>query len=774
MANTAIQNIKILHKRYSTNQWTNGIQINGNTIVPTLAQGEIGLDTTTFEVRIGTNSAREQNWSEARVIDASTAQSFTYYHKDGSTSTSANAAENYVATSVEIGTDRDGKHQLTVVYKSLDLIAPQQDATGSVTGVDADGEVGVVTSVSLSDVDGTHTLTGTVGKAVTKKYVDDRFSTTKTIAVEKNPTTTIPDDGSGTIEYVSAVKTSTKDHTIEYEVKELVLPSLDVNDKTETAGKYISSISVDSSDDHKIIVTKADIPTLAAGEGSGNGNGATLVGGISASGHTVTAKKKTITGSGIAVVTGTSDNIDINVDTYTKAQIDEMHNELAKAMKFAGTLGTTEGAIAALPSASTANHGNVYKVTTAGTYNGQAAKVGDLFISDGSKWRYVPSGDESFTDTWRAIKVEGTQVKSNGIGTGAIDFVAATPNVGTTDAGIVIAADGDEIQIAHADTSVVEDASRIKLEVIDGLEFDGYGHVQSYLKKKIVAGANVQLNEDEAGNLTISAADTQDTNTAHSHTVGQGLDMTGNGGIDGSVQYAHKSISTTTIPETAKTITAGSTDNKFTVVEGYTADGMGHIKEIKTREISVNIPVVEDKDTTYEISAAAKSTLAGETAANINLTAGGSGSGVDSVAIKADAKNNAPAEGLTVAVTGDEISIGGRATKDLLGLIRAAYTMTSENSAVASDGTLKTFTGNNNSKLYGVNVRTDGTAFVEVPWTDTTYTASTGLEMVGTDIRHVTSDNAANKAVDLYAFGTDAYGHINSVASVTTIDGNYA
>lgn len=59
MANTAIQNIKILHKRYSTSQWQNGISINGQTVVPTLAQGEIGLDTTTFEVRIGTNSVTE-------------------------------------------------------------------------------------------------------------------------------------------------------------------------------------------------------------------------------------------------------------------------------------------------------------------------------------------------------------------------------------------------------------------------------------------------------------------------------------------------------------------------------------------------------------------------------------------------------------------------------------------------------------------------------------------------------------------------------------------
>lgn len=40
------------------------------------------------------------------------------------------------------------------------------------------------------------------------------------------------------------------------------------------------------------------------------------------------------------------------------------------------------------------NEGHTYKVITTGTYASQSAKVGDTFISDGSSWVLIPSGDE--------------------------------------------------------------------------------------------------------------------------------------------------------------------------------------------------------------------------------------------------------------------------------------------------------------------------------------------------------------------------------------------
>jgi hypothetical protein len=63
-------------------------------------------------------------------------------------------------------------------------------------------------------------------------------------------------------------------------------------------------------------------------------------------------------------------------------------------MVFKGTLGTG-GTIETLPAATTQNEGFVYIVITNGTYAGQTAKAGDIFVSDGSSWIIVPSGDDA-------------------------------------------------------------------------------------------------------------------------------------------------------------------------------------------------------------------------------------------------------------------------------------------------------------------------------------------------------------------------------------------
>lgn len=77
----------------------------------------------------------------------------------------------------------------------------------------------------------------------------------------------------------------------------------------------------------------------------------------------------------------------------TTAYVDAAITNLPEPMLFKGSLGTG-GTITSLPSATTSNEGFVYKVITNGTYASQAAKVGDTFISDGSNWVLIPSGDE--------------------------------------------------------------------------------------------------------------------------------------------------------------------------------------------------------------------------------------------------------------------------------------------------------------------------------------------------------------------------------------------
>ena len=72
----------------------------------------------------------------------------------------------------------------------------------------------------------------------------------------------------------------------------------------------------------------------------------------------------------------------------------ERIDALPLPMVFKGTLGTG-GTISTLPTASSSNEGFVYIVITDGTYAGQSAKAGDTFVSDGSSWVLVPSGDDA-------------------------------------------------------------------------------------------------------------------------------------------------------------------------------------------------------------------------------------------------------------------------------------------------------------------------------------------------------------------------------------------
>lgn len=94
------------------------------------------------------------------------------------------------------------------------------------------------------------------------------------------------------------------------------------------------------------------------------------------------------------------------MDVATKKYVDDSILALPEPMIFKGSLGTG-GTITTLPTASTSNEGYTYKVITAGTYASQSAKVGDTFISDGSAWVLIPSGDEP-SGTVTSIKIEAT------------------------------------------------------------------------------------------------------------------------------------------------------------------------------------------------------------------------------------------------------------------------------------------------------------------------------------------------------------------------------
>ena len=84
---------------------------------------------------------------------------------------------------------------------------------------------------------------------------------------------------------------------------------------------------------------------------------------------------------------------DNSTKVATTAYVDSAITALPEPMIFKGSLGTG-GTITTLPAAASSNEGFTYKVITAGTYASQSAKIGDTFISDGSIWVLIPSGDE--------------------------------------------------------------------------------------------------------------------------------------------------------------------------------------------------------------------------------------------------------------------------------------------------------------------------------------------------------------------------------------------
>ena len=88
-----------------------------------------------------------------------------------------------------------------------------------------------------------------------------------------------------------------------------------------------------------------------------------------------------------------------NNDLATAKAVNDAIIALPSPMVFKGSLGTG-GTITTLPTASAANEGYTYKVITKGTYAGQAAGVGDMFIcgkpegSSSYAWILIPAGDE--------------------------------------------------------------------------------------------------------------------------------------------------------------------------------------------------------------------------------------------------------------------------------------------------------------------------------------------------------------------------------------------
>lgn len=150
---------------------------------------------------------------------------------------------------------------------------------------------------------------------------------------------------------------------------------------------------------------------LAAGKGTGTITGVSVNGtSVATSGvANITSVPASILSGAIknGVTATTQSAGDNSTKVATTAYVDTAITNLPEPMIFKGSLGTG-GTITTLPTASSSNEGYTYKVITAGTYASQSAKVGDTFISDGSSWVLIPSGDEpSGTVTSVTLKATG-------------------------------------------------------------------------------------------------------------------------------------------------------------------------------------------------------------------------------------------------------------------------------------------------------------------------------------------------------------------------------
>lgn len=244
-------------------------------------------------------------------------------------------------------------------------------------------------------------------------------------------------------------------------------------------------------------------------------------------------------------------------------------DNLPEPMIFKGTVGTG-GTITTLPTASASNEGHTYKVLTAGTYAGQVAKVGDTFISTGSDWAYIPSGDEP---------------------SGTVTSVGLTQGTGISVSGSPITSSGN-ITVSHADTSSVTNTSNTGRTYITNLEFDGMGHVT-----KVSSGTETVVNTDtsvtsSANHYTPTTASGQNkTASASEGTAAWGIDVVqgvtlntdGKGHVTGlsvtsgkipsnptqyTNQNAFSNVKVTKANETSTTIAADTTTDTVELVEG--------------------------------------------------------------------------------------------------------------------------------------------------------------------------------------------------------------
>ena len=369
---------------------------------------------------------------------------------------------------------------------------------------------------------------------------------------------------------------------------------------------------------------------------------------------------------------------------------------------------------------------------------------------------------------------------------------------------------------------IVTDPSIISLKANGGLVYETVNSTNYLAVDLSATNITGQLANSDLANSTITINGTS-VALGGSITIGEvteviaGTYLNG-GGTEGVVTLNHDSTTRTDSTSSASPNYGAS----FTVIDSIVTNGTGHITDVNTK--TVTLPVSDDTNTTYTQEAIDSSNdailrLTGSDSTNddIKLVAGANitlnvNEGTDEITIASQAFGNVftvNSEAAMIAATstgGDlvvrtdvsktfihnggtagtvadftELQFSGINTLNITAsdgidtnttlLTQTANSLTIENSlATASERGGIRIGYTESGKNYPVELDSEK-AYVNVPWTDTTYTAGSGLDLVGTEFSH--TDTSSQASVDnsgrtyIQDITLDTYGHVTGLTSAT-------
>ena len=320
----------------------------------------------------------------------------------------------------------------------------------------------------------------------------------------------------------------------------------------------------------------------------------------SASASDIGAQAILVSGTNIKTINNTSllgsGNISITIPTVDQTYNSTSTNAqsgvavasaiaaMPEPMLFKGSLGTG-GTITSLPTASSSNEGYVYKVITDGTYASQAAKVGDTFISDGSTWVLIPSGDEP----------SGT-VTSVGLNN-------ATDG-GLTISGSPIISNGS-ITVGHTNTL----SSAQTTEAVYPIKIDKNGHISSYGSAVTLGTAAAKEVTDNSINKDVTSSD---TNLITGRTLYYQLAKKGYTTNTGTVTSVATGVGLTGGPITSSGIIKANLNSETSLGTLGTTDGLYAVGVDSNGKLAVSISTPSITYSTTDLTAGTSPLTTGE------------------------------------------------------------------------------------------------------------------------------------------------------------------